>query len=107
MNMDGRRVFMLSRTKLSEMTPDIGFKPKEGATPEGIAYFYTERGGVYWYRCEVIKYHKNLVWIQNLETGSTPLKTMSSVLFKSVKSLTVSKDDLEESLKGGDTWLPF
>lgn len=60
-------------------------------TPEvGVECQYKERGGVNWFTCKVIAYDNGNVWINNLDTGSKPLKKCHVITFREKQSMELS-----------------
>lgn len=53
---------------------------------------YKELGGVNWCLCKIIAEHGDKIWINNLHTGTTPVKNKASIQFKEadehIKQLT-------------------
>jgi len=52
----------------------------------GVDCRYKLKGGVNWFDCRVIHYHKNHAWIENLTTGSSPLVKINTLLFGPVNT---------------------
>jgi hypothetical protein len=74
---------------------DASNLPKAGADCR-----YKLIGGVNWFDCRVIHYHKNYVWIENLTTGSSPLIKINTLLFLPPKPIQTDEEKLRELMLG-------
>jgi len=50
--------------------------------PISVECEYMVGGGINWFKCKVIAHEDNLIWINNLDTGSKPLKRITEVKFR-------------------------
>lgn len=48
----------------------------------GMKCLYKEKGGINWRNCQVIATLRGMIWLDNTDTGSSPLNNISTLEFK-------------------------